>query len=35
MAKLQAFMESDEGKQAMAEDGIKSETVRMLFEFTP
>jgi hypothetical protein len=35
MEKMQAFMESDEGKQAMAEDGIKGETVRMLFEFTP
>jgi hypothetical protein len=34
MAKMQAFMEFDEGKQAMAEDGIKDETVRMLFEFT-
>jgi hypothetical protein len=34
MEKLQAFMESDEGKQAMAEDGLKVETLRMLVEFT-
>ena len=35
MDKLQAFMESDEAKQAMAEDGLKFETLRMLSEFTP
>jgi hypothetical protein len=35
MEKLQALMESDEGKQAMAEDGLKPETLRMLVEFTP
>ena len=35
MDKLQAFMESDEAKQAMAEDGLKVETLRMLVEFTP
>jgi len=35
MEKLQAFMESDEAQQAMAEDGLKFETLRMLVEFTP
>ena len=35
MEKMQAFMESDEGKQAMAEDGLKGGTLRMLVEFTP
>ncbi len=35
MEKLQAFMESDEAKKAMAEDGLKVETLRMLVEFTP
>jgi quinol monooxygenase YgiN len=35
MEKMQAFMESDEAKQAMAEDGLKVETLRMLVEFTP
>jgi len=35
MEKLQAFMESDEAKKAMAEDGLKAETLRMLVEFTP
>jgi hypothetical protein len=35
MEKLQAFMDSDEAKQAMAEDGLKGETLRMLVEFTP
>ena len=35
MEKFQAFMESDEAKQAMAEDGLKVETMRMLVEFTP
>jgi hypothetical protein len=35
MSKWQALMESDEGKQAMAEDGLKVETLRMLVEFTP
>ncbi|MDH3676284.1 MAG: hypothetical protein OES12_12380 [Anaerolineae bacterium] len=32
MEKLQAFMETDEAKQAMAEDGLKVETLRMLVE---
>jgi len=35
MEKLQAFMDSDEAKKAMAEDGLKVETLRMLVEFTP
>jgi hypothetical protein len=35
MAKCQAFLESDEAKQAMREDGLKVETMRMLVEFTP
>ena len=35
MEKLQAFMASDEAKQAMTEDGLKVETLRMLAEFTP
>ena len=35
MEKLQAFMDSDEAKKAMAEDGLKAETLRMLVEFTP
>jgi hypothetical protein len=34
MEKLQAFMASDEAKQAMAEDGLKVETLRMLVEAT-
>jgi hypothetical protein len=33
--KWQSIMESDEGKKAMAEDGLKVETIRMLNEFTP
>ena len=35
LAKLQAAVESDEMQQAMAEDGIKPDTLRMLVEFTP
>jgi hypothetical protein len=35
MEKFQALMDSDEAKQAMAEDGLKVETLRMLVEFTP
>ena len=35
MAAFQNFMESDEAKKAMAEDGVKVETMRMLTEFTP
>jgi hypothetical protein len=35
LAKFHAFMESDESKKAMAEDGLRIETIRMLVEFTP
>ena len=35
MEKLQAALASDEMKQAMAEDGLKVETLRNLVEFTP
>jgi len=28
-------LQSDEGKKAMREDGLKVETMRMLVEFTP
>jgi hypothetical protein len=35
MEKFQAALASDGMKQAMAEDGVKVETLRMLVEFTP
>ena len=35
MAKFQELLQSDEGKRAMQEDGLKVETMRMLVEFTP
>ena len=35
MAKFQSFMASDEAKQAMKEDRLKIETMRVLSEFTP
>jgi hypothetical protein len=35
MAKWQTFMDSDEVKRAMTEDGLKLETMRALTEFTP
>ncbi len=35
MAAFQGLLESDEGKRAMQEDGLKVETMRMLIEFTP
>jgi hypothetical protein len=35
MAKFQDLLQSDEGKEAMREDGLKVETMRMLVEFTP
>ncbi len=35
MARFKAALESEEGKQAMAEDGLKVETMRMLVEFKP
>jgi hypothetical protein len=33
MAKLRTFLQSDEAKKAMAEDGLKVDTMRMLVEF--
>ena len=35
MATCQKFLESDEAKKAMSQDGLKIETMRMLVEFTP
>lgn len=35
MAKFKELLQSDEGKLAMREDGLKVETMRMLVEFTP
>ena len=35
MAKLQEFLQFDEGERSMREDGLKVETMRMLVEFTP
>ena len=35
MAAFEAFLGTDENKQAMAEDGLRLETFRMLTEFTP
>jgi hypothetical protein len=35
MAQFQALLQSDEVRQAMREDGLKVETMRMLVEFTP
>lgn len=35
MEKFQALLNSEEGKKAMQEDGLKVETLRMLVEFTP
>jgi hypothetical protein len=35
MATFQKFMESAEAKKAMAEDGLKIDTMRMLVEFVP
>ncbi len=35
MAKFRELLESDEGKKAMQEDGLKVETMRALVEFTP
>ena len=34
MEKWQALLDSDEGQQAMAEDGLKVETMQSLAEFT-
>ena len=35
VAEFRALLESDEGKTAMREDGLKVSTLRMLTEFTP
>lgn len=35
MAKFKAFLESEEAKKAMSEDGVKADTLRMLVEFVP
>ena len=35
MATFQELLQSEEGKKAMREDGLKVETMRMLVEFTP
>lgn len=35
MKRFKASLESEEGKKAIAEDGLKVETMRMLVEFTP
>jgi len=35
MVKFLELLQSDEGKKAMREDGLKVETMRMLVEFTP
>ncbi len=35
MKQFQAFMQSDEARKAMGEDGVKPETLRILSEFTP
>ena len=35
LAKLKAFLETDEGKTAMREDGLKVESLRFLTEFVP
>jgi hypothetical protein len=35
LARFQELLQSDEGRQAMREDGLKVETMRMLVEFTP
>jgi hypothetical protein len=35
MAKFQELLQSEEGKKAMREDGLKDETMWMLVEFIP
>jgi len=35
MTAFETFLETDEVKQAMAEDGLQLDTFRMLTEFTP
>jgi hypothetical protein len=35
MAEFHELLQSEEGKKAMREDGLKVGTMRMLVEFTP
>ena len=35
VAQFKAFLETDEGKRAMTEDGLKVDTLKVLTEFTP
>ncbi|NNE34196.1 MAG: hypothetical protein HKN13_03105 [Rhodothermales bacterium] len=35
LEKFQELLQSDEGKRAMQEDGLKVDTMRMLVEFAP
>jgi len=35
MEQFKAFLETDEGRKAMQEDGIKVNTLKVLTEFTP
>jgi hypothetical protein len=35
MEQFKAFLDTDEGRKAMQEDGLKGETLRVLTEFTP
>lgn len=35
MAAFEALLQSEEGQQAMEEDGLKLDTMRILTEFTP
>lgn len=35
MEQLKTFLDSDEGRKAMQEDGLKADTLKMLTEFTP
>lgn len=35
MDKFEAFMQTDEARQAMAEDKLKVDTIKILTEFTP
>ena len=35
MDEFMSMLETDEGKKAMAEDGLKQETIKILTEFTP
>lgn len=35
MAKFHELLQSSEGQNAMKEDGLKTESMRMLIEFTP